>query len=92
MDYVIDLENRRVMPVATALNLGELKIINEFDILEKKFLPNTEDEYQCELVLLDVGIHDDNMNIIGIETKAFARRLGFDDWLMPFTFEEYSAR
>lgn len=89
MSFTIDKELRRVI-------VGDLKqkmtvvVINEFDKLEKAFLENTSDKYECELVLLDVDVMDENMNVVGKETKAFARRVGKVQWLMEFNTEEYS--
>ncbi|MGL5716751.1 MAG: hypothetical protein ACRCX2_27295 [Paraclostridium sp.] len=91
MNYAIDKENRRIILEATTLNL-EQNIINEFDLLEKSFLEGTEDKYDCELVLLDVEVHDDEMNVVGVETKAFARRKGNEQWLMEFDAEEYKLK
>ncbi|MGL5100803.1 MAG: hypothetical protein ACRC6B_12380 [Fusobacteriaceae bacterium] len=89
MNYTIDLENRRVILDATTFDL-EPTVINEFDKLEKFFLPNTEDTYECELVLQEVDIYDDEQNVVGKETKAFARRVGNELWLMEFETDKYN--
>ncbi|MGL5965455.1 MAG: hypothetical protein ACRCZ2_13820, partial [Fusobacteriaceae bacterium] len=80
--------NRRVILEATAFGVDSA-IIDEFDLLEKEFLPNTEDIYECELILLEVDIQDEDMNVVGTETKAFARRIGYSEWLMPFETATY---
>ncbi len=86
--YTIDLENRRI--IITNEKTRNVQYINEFDRLERKFLPNTQDTYECELVLLEVDVYDDNFEVIGKETKAFARRVGNTNWLMEFVEEEYN--
>ncbi|MGL5646955.1 MAG: hypothetical protein ACRDDY_03810 [Clostridium sp.] len=87
MDFYIDEKNRRVV-------IGNVKsrsaiVINEFDKLEKNFLATTKDKYECELVLLEVEVRDENDEITGAETKAFARRVGCEQWLMEFDTENY---
>ncbi|MGL4999224.1 MAG: hypothetical protein ACRC0F_05500 [Cetobacterium sp.] len=89
--YTIDIENRRIILEATVLGVDGA-IINEFDRLEKFFLPNTADAYECELVLVEVDVQGDDMEIIGKETKAFARRVGCSEWLMPFETMSYSKK
>lgn len=87
MAYTIDLENRRII-----IN-NETKsqvIINEFDRLKRKFLPNTQDIYECELVLLEVDIYNEDYDVAGKEIRAFARRIGNPNWLMEFIETEYS--
>ncbi|MGL4426000.1 MAG: hypothetical protein ACRCZ0_08515 [Cetobacterium sp.] len=86
--YTIDLKNRRIILEKTEWGIED-SVINEFDKLEKSFLPNTADKYECELVLVDVDILDEKQEVIGKETKAFARRIGCSDWLMGFEAEEY---
>lgn len=86
MNFTIDLENRRVVVDATTLqNKSNPIIINEFDKLTKNFLPNTQDKYECELVLLEVENENGEL-----ETKAFTRRIGYEGWIMEFNFEDYS--
>ncbi|MGL6132322.1 MAG: hypothetical protein ACRCZ9_11990 [Fusobacteriaceae bacterium] len=86
--YTIDLKNRRIILETTVWGIED-SVINEFDKLEKDFLPNTADTYECELVLVDVDVLDEKQEVIGKETKAFARRVGYSDWLMEFVVEEY---
>lgn len=92
MDYIIDAENRSVI-IPSLKRGGENTVINEYDTLLKKFLENTEDKYDCELVLIEVDIYDENnlenRESIGKELKAFARRKRYDNWLMEFNLEEY---
>ena len=91
MNYTIDLKNRRIVFDATGLSLDSNNVfINEFDKLTKKFLPDTSDTYECELVLLEVDLLNDKEEIVGTETKAFVRRIGRVDWLMEFNTNEYS--
>lgn len=94
--YTIDKLNRKIIitvqkdGVSTFSNYSEKIEINEFDKLEKKFLPNTQDKFECELILLDVEKRDESGNKTGImETKAFARRIGREDWLMEFNESDY---
>ncbi|MGL5964665.1 MAG: hypothetical protein ACRCZ2_09775 [Fusobacteriaceae bacterium] len=82
--YTIDIENRRVI-IEGATKNSEPTFINEFDKLEKKFLANTADKYECELVLVDVKNEESGET----KTEAFARRVGYEQWLMPFNTEEY---
>lgn len=90
MEYIIDKKNRRIVFKTTTLNLeGEAVVINEFDKLEKTFLKNTSDTYACELILLDVEIENENTQQKEVETKAFARRIGFESWLMEFDPTQY---
>lgn len=86
--YTIDLKNRRI--IITDEKTRSQTIINEFDKLERKFLPNTQDTYDCELLLLEVDVYDDNFEVMEKETKAFARRVGNTNWLMEFVEEEYN--
>ncbi|MGL6099090.1 MAG: hypothetical protein ACRCZ9_03460 [Fusobacteriaceae bacterium] len=86
MNYTIDKINRKITIETKTKNII---VINEFDLLEKKFLSNTVDKYECELVLMDVSVYGDKMNVIETETKAFARRIGYSEWLMEFEVESY---
>lgn len=93
MEFYVDKENRRVVlyKEVSPLSLEESEvIINEFDVVKKGFLPNTVDKYECELVLLDVDKYDEDGDKIGVGTKAFARRIGNEQWLMEFDVENYS--
>lgn len=91
--YTIDKDKRQVIIKPTikgAVTLDENVItLNEFDSLYRHFLPNTQDKYECELVLIDVPVYNDKFEEIGIETKAFSRRKGNDNWLIEFVEEEY---
>lgn len=86
MNYTIDKLNRTVTVQSKTKNII---VINEFDKLDKRFIDGTQDKYDCELILLEVEIYDEKMNIIGNETKAFARRIGFSEWIMDFDTEDY---
>ena len=86
--FVVNKENRTI---EITNKTKELKIIKEFENLDRIFLESTSDKYKCELVLLDIGLLDEDMNPTGIiETQAFSRRVGFNEWLMPFVEEEYN--
>ncbi|MGL4424965.1 MAG: hypothetical protein ACRC0F_10345 [Cetobacterium sp.] len=87
MTYTIDKVKRQIVIESKT---RDITIINEFDKLEKKFLPNTADKYECELVIVDVAVTNEQMEKTGeVETKAFARRIGYSEWLMEFEVEEY---
>ena len=85
--YTIDLKNRQII---ITNELKQAKVIKEFEKIDKKFLPNTQDTYECILVLLEVDVYDDNHEVIGKETKAFAQRVGNKNWLMTFDESEYN--
>lgn len=54
-------------------------------------MDGTADKYECELVLVDCKVKDENGEDTGeIETKAFAKRIGYDNWLMEFDETEYN--
>ena len=85
--YTIDLKNRRVIIETKAR--GTITI-NEFDRIHRVFLDGTHDKYECELVLLEVPVMNENQEDTGKkETKAFARRIGQPNWLMEFNETEY---
>lgn len=84
-NYVLDTVNRRVI-----INYQNQEIvINEFDKVEKVFLKNTSDVYECELVILDTIITDDTTDKEILETKAYIRRVGNEQWLMDFNLTDY---
>ena len=86
--YTIDLKNRRV--IIETKSRGTITI-NEFDRLNRVFLDGTHDKYECELVLLEVPVMNENNEDTGKkETKAFARRVGNEDWLMIFNETEFN--
>lgn len=88
--YTIDKENRRIIITPEITTTYSQKIINEFDKLKRIFLDGTVDQYECELIIIDVDKKDiETGKKIGIETKAFARRLGQQNWLMEFDEKEY---
>lgn len=88
--YTIDKENRRIIITPEITTTYSQKIINEFDKLKRIFLDGTVDQYECELVILDVDIKDmETGKKTGTETKAFARRVGQPNWLMEFNETEY---
>ncbi|MGL6100370.1 MAG: hypothetical protein ACRC0G_12185 [Fusobacteriaceae bacterium] len=94
LSYSVDLIKRCV--VLKVENEGGASllvdfIINEHDTLKKKFLPNTNEEYECELVLVDVEKKDEKGEKTGeVETLAFSKRKGYENWLMIFEPEEYT--
>lgn len=94
-NFIIDKENKRVIIVKDSVNLlsveiSEDNVINEFDKIYKTFLEGTKDIYECELILVDVDIKDENQETVRVETKAFARRIGRSEWLMEFNLDEYT--
>lgn len=85
--YTINKEKRQVV-----VTTKERKTItlNEFDVLHRIFLDKTEDKYDCDLVLLEVPVHDeDGRKTTDTETKAFARRLDDKNWIMIFDDTEF---
>ncbi|MEG0069731.1 MAG: hypothetical protein RR191_05635 [Cetobacterium sp.] len=89
MQFRIDEAKRQVIVISGAAKAGEI-VLNELDPLERKFLEGTNEKYECELVLQDVALIDDNGDKTGVtELKAFARRKGAESWLMEFIPEEY---
>lgn len=85
MEFYVDKENRRVIIQRDIVPLSlDSNIIKEFDKVKKIFIPNTVDTYLCELVLLDIEDEDGNM-----ETKAFARRVGYPEWLLEFNVTDF---
>lgn len=70
-------------------NSKDIRIIKEFERIEKIFLEGTQDKYECELVLLEVPVQTEEMMMnpepseLKMETRAFARRVGagFENWL-----------
>ena len=99
MDYIIDEINRTVTipsikrSLITGASTQDDIILHEFDTLKKKFLENTADKYECELILEEVDVYDENdlekRTPIGKELKAFARRKGYDMWLMELDLNDY---
>lgn len=98
--YIIDKDKRRIVISKEPMTLQEgftqipkdSIVINEFDKINRVFIPGTEDIYECELVLIDVEIRDENnpeVHTGKYETKAFAKRIGYDSWLMEFNESEY---
>lgn len=83
----IDKNNRQI--IITHDRTKDVRIIKEFEKIEKVFLDGTEDIYECELILLEVPVQDDSTLFHNsqiepkLETKAFARRIGvgFENWL-----------
>lgn len=66
--------------------------IREGETLERIFLPETQDVYECELVLLEVDvINPQTQEKTGEkELKAFAQRKDHAGWLMEFVETEYN--
>lgn len=101
--YVIDKDNRRIVISAQPMTIPEdgttfampkdAIIVNEFDKVDRIFLAGTEDIYECELVLVDVEVRDEKnpeVHTGEYTTKAFARRIGYDNWLIEFNEAEYN--
>lgn len=90
--FQIDEAKRRIIINSdTSMYKTEPIIVNEFDKLKRKFLPGTEDIFECELVLLEVDKQDPvtGKKIEGKELKAYARRVDKPYWLMLFDENEY---
>lgn len=89
MEFRIDETKRQVIVVTGVAKATEI-VVNELDLLNRKFLEGTHEEYECELVLQDVEIVDESGEKTGVtELKAFARRKNVDNWLMEFIPDEY---
>lgn len=75
---IIDKINRKVIIEKSKFSRSSEQVeIKEFDKVQFNFLPNTEDVFETELVLIDVEIYNDKHEATGeFETKAFARRIG----------------
>lgn len=86
--FTINIPERTVTVTSdkrTKDTLTEEVTLREHDIVSPIFLPGTEDTFECELLLLDVSTTDPmTMEVTGTETKAFLKRVGFDNWLMDF--------
>lgn len=89
--FQIDAEKRRIIINSdTSMYKVQPIIVNEFDKLKRKFLPETEDVYGCELVLLEVDKQDEFGKKTGEkELKAYARRVDKPYWIMLFNENEY---
>lgn len=87
--YQIDEKNRAIYIYNTERTTPI--IIKEYDRLQKNFDEMTEDKYECELVLLDVEFRDEvtHEKTGEKEIRAFARRIGYPQWLMAFDENEY---
>ncbi|MGL5049467.1 MAG: hypothetical protein ACRC6E_02385 [Fusobacteriaceae bacterium] len=82
-NFILDAE-KRIVTINSTTTKNAI-VVAEYETLIKKFLPNTADEYECELVLLEVEKTDELGEKTGIfETKAFSRRKGNTGWLMEF--------
>lgn len=89
MEFRIDETKRQVIVITGVAKATEI-VVNELDLLNRKFLEGTHEEYECELVLQDVEIVDESGEKTGVtELKAFARRKNVDNWLMEFIPDEY---
>lgn len=85
--FRIDTKKRQLI-ITDNIQKTVIKGINEFDKIKKRFLPNTDEKYECELVLLDVEVGEDEKTKKKI-TKAFAKRIDYDNWLMEFNETDY---
>ncbi|WP_432204451.1 hypothetical protein ACQ9ZF_05175 [Cetobacterium somerae] len=89
MEFRIDETKRQVIVITGVAKATEI-VVNELDLLNRKFLEGTHEEYECELVLQDVEIVDESGEKTGVtELKAFARRKNVDNWIMEFIPDEY---
>lgn len=86
--YEINKDKREVVVYFN----DEIIILKEFTKLDKVFISNTSDTYQCELVILDSIITEEGDNQDKSITKAYARRIGNEQWLMEFNLEDYSIK
>ena len=90
MEFRINEAKRQVIVIYGVAKSGEI-VLNELDPLNRKFLEGTDDKYECELVLQDIEITNENEEKTGItELRAFARRKGSKNWLLEFIPEEYN--
>lgn len=93
--FEVDAVTRQVIltPVTKKRGTKVVQVIriNEFDKLKRKFIKGTGENYECELVILKTKTHDNNgEDNLGAEVdKAFARRIGYDNWLISFEPNEY---
>lgn len=79
--YIVNEEKRQLI-----IQLARTEIVlNEFDLLKKKFLPNTFDVYECRLIFLEVDNEENSTK----ELKPFAQRIDNDGWIMNFEVDEY---
>lgn len=86
--YRVDVEKRQVI-VSVGVPRTEI-VLNEFQELSKIFLEGTEEKYRCILILTDVELVSDDGEKTGeVETKAFAKKIGYDNWIMEFIPSEY---
>ncbi|MGL5051634.1 MAG: hypothetical protein ACRC6E_13560 [Fusobacteriaceae bacterium] len=82
-NFILDVE-KRIVTINSATTKNVI-VVAEYETLIKKFLVGTADEYECELVLLEVEKTDELGEKTAIfETKAFSRRKGNIGWLMEF--------
>ncbi len=89
MEFRIDEAKRQVIVISGVAKAGRI-VLNELDPLNRKFLNGTNEKYECELVLQDIEItNEDGEKTGATELKAFARRKGAENWLMEFIPEEY---
>lgn len=89
MEFRIDEAKRQVIVISGVAKAGGI-VLNELDPLNRKFLNGTNEKYECELVLQDIEItNEDGEKTGATELKAFARRKGVENWLMEFIPEEY---
>lgn len=89
MEFRVDKEKRQVVVISKFAKSGEI-ILNELDLLKRRFLEGTKEKYECELILKDIELRDKTGKKTGKrELKAFARRKGVENWLMEFIPEEY---
>ena len=68
------------------VTIGETEL-HEGTILKRKFLPGTEDQYECKLVFVPVIIEENGVEVE--EMKPFVIRVNNPDWVMEFIPEEY---
>lgn len=88
--FTIDAEKRQVIINKNSKTRDADIVLNEFDELNRKFLQGTKDKYKCELVLLEVDTIDPiTQEKTGTELKAFARRIGYTDYLIGFNPNEF---
>ena len=88
----IDLDKRQILITKKGdirKKFAEKEVyFSENDKIPFNFLPNTEDKFETELVLVEVEIFEDDKLTREYETKPFMRRVG-TDILLSFDPNDY---
>lgn len=89
MSFVIDKENRKI--IITKEKTKDIIEIKENEKIQRKFLDDTVEKYECILKLLDINIiNEETQEPTGDKiTKAFAQKVDDESWLIEFNEEEF---